>query len=416
MRTLVDVRPLRGNRTFRRLWIGTTASGFGGQFGAFAAIFYVWQETRSAAMVGLVGLAAGVPLIVLALAGSAFIDHVDRRRLALRGTYARIVAGAGMTAVAFTMSGGSGVAAMLALVAVQSALGGLVDPARHTFVAALLAGDRLAAGLALNHLSFQLAMLLGPAAAGAVTAVAGVGWCFAIDTLTFVAALIGLAGLPSGVAPAAGRTGPAAVRAGLRYAARTPAIRGALLADLVATVFAMPVALFPVINAERFGDRPEILGLFTTALAAGGVLASVLSGPATRWTRPGVVPLACGAVWAAGVGAAGVTSYLPAVLALLAVAGAADTWAVVARGTVVQTVTPDAFRGRIAALEDIVGNAGPQLGNVRAGLVAGALTGSAALVIGGAAALLATAVLALSTPALRRYRLDPPVDGPPAVP
>jgi hypothetical protein len=91
-------------------------------------------------------------------------------------------------------------------------------------------------------------------------------------------------------------------------------------------------------------------------------------------------------------------------LALLAVAGAADTWAVVARGTVVQTVTPDAYRGRIAALEQIAGSAGPHLGNLRAGLVAGALTGGAALVIGGVTALAATAALALTTPALRRFR------------
>ncbi|MET0417625.1 MAG: MFS transporter, partial [Actinoplanes sp.] len=322
MTTFVDLRPLRDNRTFRRLWIGTTASGFGGQFGAFAGLFYVWEQTRSAAMLGLVGLAIGVPLIVLALAGSAFADHVDRRRLALRGTYAQIAVAVAMTTVAFTLSGGAGVAVMLALTAVQSGLGGLVAPARHTFVAALLTGDQLAAGLALKHLSFQLAMLLGPAAAGAVTAVAGVAWCFAFDALTFVAALIGVAGLPSGVAPAEGRAGWGAVRAGLRYAARTPTVRGALLADLVATVFAMPVALFPVVNAEHFGDRPEILGLFTTALAVGGVTASVLSGLATRRGRPGIVLLACGAVWAAALGAAGLTDGLALMLALIAVAGA----------------------------------------------------------------------------------------------
>jgi MFS family permease len=83
---LVDVRPLRENRTFRRLWLGTTASGFGGQFGQFAVLYYVWQRSHSAAVVGLVGLVSAVPLIGLALAGSAFADHVDRRRLALRCT------------------------------------------------------------------------------------------------------------------------------------------------------------------------------------------------------------------------------------------------------------------------------------------------------------------------------------------
>ncbi|MCY1138373.1 MFS transporter [Actinoplanes sp. Pm04-4] len=405
MNVLTDLRPLRENRTFRRLWLGTTASGFGGQFGVFAVMFYVWDSTRSGAALGLVGLATGLPLIVVALAGSAFTDHVDRRRLALRCTVAQIVISAAMAFVAFTDAGG--VPAMLGLVALQAGLGGLVGPARQTFVPALLTGDRLAAGLALNHLSFQVAMLLGPAAAGVLTAVAGVGWCLVFDTITFGAALAGLAGLPSGVPAAEGAPGWRSVRAGFAYAGRTPAVRGALLADLAATSFAMPVALFPIVNAEKFGGRPEVLGLFTTALAVGGVLAMLLSGPATREPRPGRLMLICGAVWGAALGAAGLTSNLALFLLLLAIAGAADTWAVVSRGTVVQTVTPPGYRGRISSLEHIAGAAGPQLGTVRAGLVAAATSGGAALVLGGLTAVAATAAIAATAPQLRRFRHAP---------
>ena len=65
MRALADLRPLRENRAFRRLWLGTTAYGFGSQLGAFAVVFYVWDRTHSAAAVGLAGLAA-TGLIALA--------------------------------------------------------------------------------------------------------------------------------------------------------------------------------------------------------------------------------------------------------------------------------------------------------------------------------------------------------------
>lgn len=404
MNALVDLRPLRDNRTFRRLWLGTTASGFGGQFGQFATIYYVWQRTHSAAVVGLVGLVSAVPLITLALAGSAFTDHVDRRRLAILCTWIPLLVSVAMTVVAFTDLGG--VPAMLLLIAVSSGASALGQPARKTFLPALLAGERLAAGLALNHSSFQLAMLLGPAAAGALTATVGLPWCFAFDALTFTAALIGLSGLPAGLTRAEGRAGFAAVRAGISYAARTPQVRGALLADLAATLFAMPVALFPVINAEHFGGRPAVLGLFTTAIAVGGVTASILSGLATRRRRPGVVLLTCGSVWAVSLGLAGVVTHLWTVLALLACAGAADTWAVVSRGTVVQTVTPDAYRGRVSSLEYVAGVAGPELGNLRAGLLAAATSGGAALAIGGLTGLAATALIAATTPALRKFALD----------
>jgi MFS family permease len=404
MNALVDVRPLRENSTFRRLWLGTTASGFGGQFGQFAVVYYVWQRSHNAAVVGLVGLVSAVPLIVLALAGSAFADHIDRRRLALRCTWLQLLVSAAMTVVAFTGLGG--VPEMLVLVALMSGFSALAAPARQTFVPALLAGERLGAGLALNHSSFQLAMLLGPAAAGVLTAAAGLPWCFAFDTLTFTAALIGLTGLPAGLTTGEGRAGVAAIKAGLAYASRTPQVRGALLADLAATAFAMPVALFPVINAQRFGGRPEVLGLFTTALAVGGVTASILSGLATRRRRPGLVLLTCGSIWAASLALAGVTNHLYAVLALLAAAGAADTWAVVSRGTVVQTVTPDAYRGRVSSLEYVAGVAGPELGNLRAGLVAAATSGAASLAIGGLVSLIATGLIALTTPALRRFSIE----------
>jgi hypothetical protein len=72
----------------------------------------------------------------------------------------------------------------------------------------------------------------------------------------------------------------------------------------------------------------------------------------------------------------------------------------------VQSATPDAYRGRIASLEHIAGSAGPQLGNLRAGLVAAATSGGVALAIGGVAGLAATGLIALTTPALRRFGMD----------
>jgi hypothetical protein len=69
----------------------------------------------------------------------------------------------------------------------------------------------------------------------------------------------------------ASRRGATAIWEGIRFTARTPPVRGAFLVDLSVTVLAVPVALFPVINSERFGGSPAVLGLFTTAMAVGGV-------------------------------------------------------------------------------------------------------------------------------------------------
>lgn len=398
---LVDLRPLREHPTFRRLWLGTTASGFGGQLGSFAVTFHVWDHTRNPLYVGLIGLFTAAPLIAFALVGSAFTDHVDRRRLALSTTWGQLVTSLLMAAVAVSSAG---VWVMLVLAGINSGLAALGIPARRTFIPRLLPSDRLAAGLALNHLSFQMAMLLGPALAGVLTAVWGTTMCFIINAATFVAALIGIAGLPAtGAVGGIGRAGAAAVWAGIRFAARTPAVRGAFLSDLTATVLAMPVALFPVINEEKFGGSPQVLGLLTSAVAVGGVLASALSGLITRRNRPGLVLLACGAAWGMSLAGVGLAEQLPVVLSLLAVAGVADTWSVVSIGTVVQSSTPDSHRGRVASLEHIVGAAGPQVGGLRAGLVAAGTSGGTALVIGGVTCLAGIGLIAACTPQLRRF-------------
>jgi len=96
-------------------------------------------------------------------------------------------------------------------------------------------------------------------------------------------------------------------------------------------------------------------------------------------------------------------------LGFLVLAGAADTASVVSRGAIIQLHTPDSMPGRVAAAEQIVGQAGPDVGNVRAGLVASATSGTASLVSGGVLCVLAVAVVGATTPRLRRAVVHEPV-------
>jgi predicted MFS family arabinose efflux permease len=190
-----------------------------------------------------------------------------------------------------------------------------------------------------------------------------------------------------------------------RFVARNPAVGGAFLCDLLATTLAMPIALFPVINDERFGGAPQTLGLFMTALGAGGLVASVGSGAVTRSRHPGRILLTASAVWGLALASVGVVHSLPVALLLVAAAGAADMIAVITRGTIVQLGTPDSYRGRVSAMEHVIGAAGPHVGNLRAGLVAGASSVGVAFVAGGALCVVAIGLLAALVPSLRRLDL-----------
>ncbi|MGW1076884.1 MFS transporter [Streptomyces sp. NPDC002537] len=402
-RVLLDVTPLRSSRAFRRLWLGQALSGIGSQMALVAVAFEVWQLTGSTVWTGAVGLAQAVPLVALGLFAGSVADRVDRRRLSLVMT-------GGQAAVALFLAlqgllGRFPATGVLALVAVQSCFVAGGGPAARTFVPSLLPREQVAAGLALNRVAFQGALLAGPALGGLVVGVWGVGGCCLLDAVTFGAAFVGVSGLPRSV-PVGGsaRPGLRGAADGLAFLVRAPVVRGALLTDLAATVLSMPVGLFPLVNTERFGGDPRTLGLFLAAIAVGGGVASLFSGAFTRSPRPGLVMLGGSAVWGVALALFGLMSHPWAGLACLALAGAADTVSVVSRSTIVQLHTPGELLGRVGAAEQIVGQAGPDLGNLRGGLLADATSGAAALVSGGLLCVGAVALVAAGTPGLRRHR------------
>ncbi|MGW4085455.1 MFS transporter [Streptomyces sp. NPDC004822] len=399
-RALIDVGPLRASPVFRRLLIGRTVSMLGGFMTMVTVLYQVWDMTHSAVWSGAVGLAQAVPMVVVGLLAGSWVDRGDRRRIYLTATVGQAVCALLLAVQGFT--GHVPVIGVLVLVAAGSCFAAIGGPAAGVFVPRLLPKEQVAAGLALNQVAGQSMMLLGPAVGGLFLGWLGVGACYLIDALTFLFAFYGAFGLPA--LPPEGepsRAGVHGVLDGLRFLAGNRVVRGALITDLAATVLAMPVSLFPLVNEERFGGDPRTLGLFMSALAVGGVTATALSGPVTRLGRPGLVMLCGAGTWGVALTLFGLVGDPWTGLGLLVVAGGADSLSVVSRVTIVQTRTPDALLGRVTAAEQIVGQGGPHLGNLRGGLVAGWTSGATALVLGGLLCVLAVTYVGASTPELR---------------
>ncbi|MGW1531203.1 MFS transporter [Streptomyces aureus] len=399
-RTLIDVRPLRTSPVFRRLLIGRTVSVLGSFMTMVTVMYQVWDMTHSTVWTGAVGLAQAVPMVVLGLLAGSWADRGDRRRIYLYATVGQAVVSALLAVQGFT--GHVPVAGVLALVAAQSCFSAVGAPATGVFVPRLLPKDQVAAGLALQQVTAQSMMLVGPALGGLLLGWAGIGTCYLIDALSFGLSFYGAFGLPA--LPPTGepsRPGVHGVLDGLRFLAGHRVVRGALVTDLAATVLSMPVSLFPLVNAERFGGSPRTLGLFLSVLAVGGIAASALSGAITRLNRPGLVMICGAGVWGVALAAFGLVRDPWAALVLLALAGAGDAASVISRSTIVQTHTPDALLGRVTAAETIVGQAGPHLGNLRGGVVAGWTSGAASLVSGGLLCLFAVLWVGARTPELR---------------
>lgn len=400
---LLDLTPLCASPPFRRFWLGRSLSVMGSQIAAVAVMFQIWESTRSVLWSGAVGIAHAIPMLVLSVVAGSCADRYDRRRIQIVTTTGQAVVSIALAAQA--LLGGISPLPLLGLIALQSAAAAFGGPASRSLVPRLLPGEQLAAGLAITGISGQTAMLLGPALGGLLIGWIGLAGCYLVDAATFAAAFIGVFGLPA-LRPMGGAAQPgwAGIRTGLLFLLRHRVIRALLLTDLTATVLAMPISLFPLINQELFDGNPRTLGLFLSAIGVGGVLASVLSGTFTRSERQYRWVVGGALVWGISLGLVGVAGWVGwpvAVLALLVVAGAADTASVVSRGALVQRLTPDELRGRVGAVELLVGMTGPDIGNVRAGVVAGVTSGAVALVSGGALCVAVVLGLRWRTPELR---------------
>lgn len=401
-RILADTRPLQESPAYRRLWIGQWLSTLGSRMTGVAVPIQVYALTHSSLAVGMIGLTVAVPLIGLGLLGGSIADAFDRRKLVLVTT--SLLAVVSLLFALQALLDLRWLWLLYVLIAVQSCLSAIDQPARRTFIPRLLPPERIPAATALSFLSFHINNTAGPLLAGAIIATAGLQTAYVIDAVSFFFSFYGVMRLPA-MPPRGGGASPGlrAVVEGLRFVRRHPVLSKIMLVDLNATIFGMPFALFPALAATRFGGGPQTVGLLYAAPAIGGVIVSAFSGPLSHLHRQGWAILIAVAVWGAAIAGFGATKLLWLGVTLLAIAGAADVVNGVFRTTIIQVNTPDALQGRVNSVGFVVGAGGPRLGDVESGVVASLTSPVFSAVSGGLASVVGVVLLGLMSPAFARY-------------
>ncbi|MCU1432235.1 MAG: major facilitator superfamily 1, partial [Actinotalea sp.] len=378
----------------------------------------VYELTGSTLSVGLVGLFALVPLVLLGLYGGAVADAHDRRTVVSATSIGLFLVSAVFAAQAWLELEQVGL--LYGLVAAQNGLYAINSPARSAIIPRLLPTHLLPAANALATLAVGGSMTLGPLLAGALVSVAGYGWTYTIETVLLLVAVGTLLALPS-MPPegAVRRAGLASVLEGLRFLGTRPTVRMTFLIDLAAMVLAMPRVLFPAIGAVVLGGGATTVGVLFAGMAGGSTLAGLLSGPLGLVHRQGRAVVVSVVAWGAFVAAFGVVLWaapdrhdtgtgvvgwtLVAATACMALAGAADTISSVFRQTILQSATPDAMRGRLQGVFIVVVAGGPRLGDLLLGAVADLSHEAFAAVAGGLACVAVALALAMTQPAFLRY-------------
>ncbi|WP_407992210.1 MFS transporter [Kitasatospora sp. CMC57] len=392
--------PWRSSRDYRLLWSAGCVSSFGSFLTYVAVPLQIKHLTNSSFAVGLIGAFELVPLIVFGLWGGALADALDRRKLVLCSE-AGLLLLSGLLLVNALLP--TPVLWPIYLVsALVAALDGLQRPALDSLTPRIVPHDQLAAAFALSSLYRNAASVAGPALAGVIVAVAGVQTAYALDVLTFAVSLL-LLGRMRAVPPSTGAEKPSlgAIVTGIKYAWGRRDLLSTYVIDTCAMLFAFPVAIYAFWASDLRADWA--LGLMYGATAAGALVVSATSGWTSGLHRHGRMLVLAALGWGVAITLAGLVGNIWMVLLCLAAAGGADQISGVARSTIWNQSIPDQLRGRLAGVELLSYSIGPQLGQVRAGGMAGVVGVRGSVWMGGLACVVGVLGLAAAVPRLLRY-------------
>ncbi|PPF58112.1 MFS transporter [Rathayibacter sp. AY1C2] len=382
---VLDVSPLRESPAFARLWAGNVISGIGGQMTIVAVGLHIYELTGSTLAVALVGVVALVPTVIAGLYGGMLADAFDRRLVLLLAAVVAWGSTAGIAVLAWL--GAETPLSLYVLTAVNAVATTVIVTTRMTLAPRLLRTELVPAAAALGGIASGVEVTVGPAVAGVLVASSGFAITYTIDVVLFLAAFLGIAGLPA-LMPEGERQRPGleSLRYGLGFLKGAPNIRMSFLVDIVAMTFGQPRVVFPAAAAVLLGGGAVTVGALTAAFAIGALISGVFSGRLTGVRRQGLAigrsiqvygafVVAFGAVLLGAAlvqhDASAPNAVLIALAAVaLAGAGASDNVSSIFRQTMLQTAVPDNMRGRLQGVFIVVVTGGPRVGDLYTGLLA----------------------------------------------
>jgi len=407
--TLKSPRPAIGralrHRNYRLFFSGQSVSLIGTWITRIATSWLVYRLTGSALLLGLVGFCGQVPTLLLAPFAGVIVDRWDRHRILVWTQGLSALQSLSLALLSF--SGTITVAWVLVLQVVQGMINAFDTPARQAFVVQMIE-DRadLPNAIALNSTMVNGSRIIGPSIGGIIIALAGEGWCFLIDAISYVAVIASL--LAMRVERAAPRTSTDSVleelRAGFRYVSGFPPVRTSLLLLALVSAMGMPyTVLMPVIASRVLHGGAHTLGFLMTASGLGAVVGALYLASRPSVLGLGRVMVVSTLAFGAGLVAFGLARALWISLLILPIVGGGFMVEMAATNTILQTITKEHMRGRVMAFYTMAFFGTAPLGSLLSGLVADRIGASATIVAGGVVCLAGGAWLAFHLPTLRAH-------------
>ncbi|MDX2153568.1 MAG: MFS transporter [Bryobacteraceae bacterium] len=386
-------------RNFRLYAIGIVVSQSGTWVQSVAQSWLVYRLTNSEFLLGLTWFFTHIPVLLLSPLGGLAADRWPRRTIVI--VTQSLAMCQALLFAAVTLAGGIALWQVMTLAALLGVINAFDIPGRQSLFVELVGRDDLLNAISLNSAAFNLARVGGPSLAGLLVAAVGEGWCFFLNGVSFSVVLFCLAAMRLPSSPRSAVEGPAGSRLleGFRYAHRTGAIRRLLAMSGAVNLSGAPgIALAPFFADGIFHRGSIGYGLLTGALGIGAV-AGVLSLARRRGVEglPRVIVSSSLLMGAALVAFAWSPSYW-ILLAMMPLIGFGVFRQNASANTLIQTIVPDAYRGRVMALYSMMVIGFLPLGSLAAGALAEHIGPRWTVFLGGALCLCATAVFQLSQP------------------
>src|SRR5580700_10883025 len=358
------LRALR-HRNFQLFFSGQLISLVGTWMDNIAEAWLVYRLTGSSLLLGTVAFAGQIPVFLLAPIGGMVADRWNRHRVVI-ATQAISMVLAGILAV-LTLSHRITVWEVVVLAALMGAVNAFDIPARQAFLVDMVGREDLMNAIALNSSMFNGARVIGPSIAGILVASLGEGWCFAANSISYIAVIIGLLLMHVNRAPVeVRRVSPFEhIVEGFRFVWNTGPIRALLLLLGLVSLAAMPLA-----------TRSGVKGLgrwVAVACASFGTFLILFS--LSRW-------------------------YVLSVVLLIPV-GFAMMVQMASSNTLIQAMVPDRLRGRAMAVYSMMFMGMAPMGALLSGWSADHIGAQWTLTIGGVGAIIGAALFALNLPKIR---------------
>jgi len=354
---------------YRAFFLSQTVSLTGTWMQNLALPWLAYTLTGSPFLLGMVGAVQFLPTMLLSVFAGALTDRLVKVRVVI-ATQVTLALGSGLlAALVFTHTASY---PLLLLVALIMGLANTLDfPARQAMVGELVGKDLVMNAVALNSSLFNAARIVGPALAGLLMGAWGIGWCFALNALSFVPALMVLTRLPRNPVPAETEETPdlwQASRDGVAYLRQEKPLRDVLIAVALMSILGFNFSvLLPVLVKVNLGLGETAYGLLMSCMGVGSFTAAFLiaarSNRGPRMAILALAPLATGALF---VGLA-LAPWFALIAALMVFVGFSNVAFFTTANSFLQVHARPEYRGRVTAFYSLLFGGMTPVGNLIAG-------------------------------------------------